>query len=155
MCCQLQRRGGILATQFDGRARPMNFAVYFSIYEFRQTLQPNATVHIITFRDPKRDTPHEPHAMLLLTSDGGVEGGTIRACQIMIADKGKDEDEALKFGGEAFSIIEAFLKAKGFMTREGMILTTGLQEAIDHFSFDGSEYSLTDLRQTTKASMSE
>jgi hypothetical protein len=108
-----------------------NFIVFFAFTKFFHALHKGNTVYVAAFSRSQGD---ENRPALLLTSDAGVEGGTVRAVQLNFTETFKDDDKTNKALSKAFNTVQEFLESKGLRVQEGVLLTTGLNEALPNWA---------------------
>lgn len=107
-----------------------HLVIYFSLTEFLKALKPEAEVMMAAFT--KQSEENGRVGQLVLTSNGGIDGGTIRTVQITIRQPKSDEPTEPKADlKKAFDTVEAVLKSKGMRPSEGVLLTTGFNESLD------------------------
>jgi hypothetical protein len=124
----------------------MNFVVYFSLEGFfKAALEAEATAHLVAFSLPSKAEGSSGY--VLITTDKGVEGGTVHALKITLSDKAGDSAKALEFAGEAFVLIAGFLKKKGMKLREGILSTAGLHESLLYWG-QVVDYSVAELKES-------
>ena len=116
----------------------MAFLVHFGFPEFFKDLIKGSVVYSAAY-----SLKDNPTGTVLLTSDAGVPGGTIHAVQMTITG---DSLTGLALAVEASDKIEAFLESKGMTIRMGILLTSGLQDALRYWGTP-AKYSLTDVRK--------
>ena len=126
--------GGVVAET------PMNFVLHFTIPNFVRALGPQSTFYFIAYSQTRREP--ETEGFVLLTSDAGVDGGTVHVLQLRI--KTTPEENALDVASEAAIKIVRFLTNKGASSQMGVLLTAGLQDAIKYWG-GVAAYSLQEL----------
>jgi hypothetical protein len=116
----------------------MTFLLHFGFPGFLKELARGSIVcsAAYAFKD-------QPTGTVLLTSDAGITGGTIHALQMTITG---DTSGGLALAVEASDKIESFLVSKGMKIRVGILLTSGLQEALRYWG-SSSSYSLIEVRE--------
>jgi hypothetical protein len=102
----------------------MTFVIHFGFPEFVQELRNGSTVYSGVY-----SVKESPNGIVLLTTDGGLQQGTIHAVQMSI----KGTQDGLTLAIEAAAPIEAFLESKGITVRDGVLLTDGLQDALRYW----------------------
>lgn len=118
----------------------MNFVLYFTIPTFVRALAPQSTVYLIPYSQFERE---QKESFVLLTSDAGVEGGTVRVLQLKLKVTSPEQD-ALEAANDAGINIARFLRDRGVKPEIGLLLTAGLQDAIKFWG-EVAEYSLEEL----------
>lgn len=116
----------------------MSFLVHFGFPAFFKHLTEGSIVYCAAYA-----LKDQPDGVVLLTSDRNVPGGTIHSVQMSITG---DNPDALVLATSASEKIEEFLKVKGITMRAGVLLTTGLQDALRYWGRPSEGYSLTELQ---------
>lgn len=127
MRCYFPQCDGILAAPSLGPLH-VNFLIHIYIPEFFEALEPEATVCLVAFTQPSKP----PQECLLLTSDAGIDGGTVHAIKLSLADA--KTDDADKIARQAFRHVQEYVRRKGMKAAEGVLLTAGLQEALEYWA---------------------
>jgi len=129
-------------------AARMNFVVHFNFRSFSGVLKAGATAYLAVFSQPAVK-PEESTGHVIITTDGGVEGGTVHALQITLLDKVTDAEKALEFAVEASNILIKSLKSRRVRTARGILSTAGLHESLQYWS-DAARFSMAELTESLK-----
>lgn len=121
----------------------MNFIIYFGITTFSKTLKAGSTAYIVPFALPGR-TPTEGKGYVLITTDAGVEGGTIHALQIEISNIPEEGIGAIDFAIQASDMVAGFLKSRRMNVIRGVLSTAGLHESLQYWG-QVARYSVTEV----------
>lgn len=121
----------------------MNFIIHFNIIDFVKAIPAESIVYSVAFTETLGG---EAEALITLTSDAGLAGGTIHALRFSIEANGADESTAL---GGAFDKVSDLLILKRITRRQGLMLTEGLNEALRFYS-KTLRYSVQQLDQLLK-----
>ena len=129
MCCQLEQRGGILTTPSRGLecVLPMNFIIHIFPPEFFEALNPGSIVCVANFTGKKDG---RPKLSTLLTTDSGIDGGTIHTMQLTFTDTAEDYTV---LSAQVFSLLSDSLEKKEMVVVEGVLATVGLKEALEYW----------------------
>ncbi len=107
----------------------MNYVVYFNFEGFFSVLKADVTVHVAAFSLATASEGFK--GQLLITTDAGVEGGTVHAIQIVLLDKAEDSNKALAVASRGYDVVRDFLKSEfGVKVNLGTLSTAGLHESI-------------------------
>ena len=118
----------------------MNFVLHFTIRSFVEKLQAGSIVYLATYTlgVGKEETKH-----LLLTTDGGIEGGTIQAVNMRILEKA-EADSTKVSSLEASEMFIAFLKTRRVTVLKGVLATAGLNDTLQYWN-EMISYSLAEI----------
>jgi hypothetical protein len=133
----------------------MNFVIYYTFPPFIKSLKAGCTVYVTVYKETPKGSP-VPNPVtfnrILLTSDAGIDGGTLHVLQILItADESNQTylDSKGDPGSEAYDIIVEFLEKRDIKVSEGILLTAGLQDALSFWGRSG-DYSLAEIAELRK-----
>jgi hypothetical protein len=110
----------------------MNFAVYQDLESFVGILKAGNVVYLTAYSQGGE----APTSYLLITTDAGVEGGTVHAMLIRVLEK-PDDITAAVFAGNAFKKMQLFLSGAGIKVIEGFVATAGLEESLNTWRHAG------------------
>jgi len=131
-CCHSLNEDGILASYRSLRATTnayhMNFILHFKIIDFFDGLKAGITAYSVAFA---KGTAEDQKGYVLVTTDGGVEGGTVHAIQIQVQIDKNETQTGLELAVAAAESIRAFLKHKEVKSADGILATDGLHEMLD------------------------
>jgi hypothetical protein len=140
VCCYFRYGGGILSARVPVSVSLncvpfMNFIIYLSFGSFVTVLKPNLTVYLAAFTQGSGPTET---GYLLVTTEAGVEGGTVHSLQIRLMRSSDDDStSSLDLSQRAYDLVEEFLKIRQIKIRDGLISTAGLEESLEHWRHSG------------------
>jgi hypothetical protein len=120
----------------------MNFVIHFNFGGFIGGIAPNSLVYTTAFTESR--TP-ERELTLLLTTESGVQGGTVHALRLSIDTEG--ETELLPLAEKALKMIRELLVLVGMTWSQGMLLTEGLDGALRQYGKSITRPTLALLRE--------
>ena len=110
----------------------MSFLFRAGLFSFLDGLSAGSTVYGLAFTQIRHKNLE---ALVLLTSNSGIEGGTIHALRIEIETD--EQEEPLAIAVEAHDKLVEILKLRGLKWELGLLLTPGLTDALESFGSTG------------------
>src|SRR6476661_1112907 len=104
----------------------MNFVIYYTFPPFIKPLKAGCTVYITAYRENPGGSPNPnpiTYNRILLTSDAGVDGGTLHVLQMSISEEPipiNIDSASSDPGSDAYDIIVEFLQKRGIKVSEGI-----------------------------------
>jgi hypothetical protein len=114
----------------------MNFVIHFNFAGFVEDLPPGSIVYVSSFTIRQLEVTQ---IFTMLTTEASVSGGTIHVVRLAIEATEEDTNKNSGIAGEKF---KELLEIRGMVWRQGMVLTEGLNDAVQVYSNTGVKYSV-------------